>query len=146
MRKTIIIIVMIIIRTIMTKIVIKHQEKCNHNQKGGAKDCDNNLNCVWVFFFNFGWWHWQQICLESLIQQKQLRIYHMCQKGKSCKLTSRHERVPLHVDFCDLTKTGVTCLVWVKFSLALHCLLDKDLAYLLSVKQNGHFLSSIVIL
>lgn len=70
----------------------------------------------------------------------------MCQKGKSCKLTSRHERVPLHVDFCDLTKTGVTCLVWVKFSLALHCLLDKDLAYLLSVKQNGHFLSSIVIL
>ena len=47
----IIIIVMIIIRTIMTKIVIKHQEKCNHNQKGGTKDCDNNLNCVWVFFF-----------------------------------------------------------------------------------------------
>lgn len=29
MRKTIIIIVMIIIRTIMTKIVIKHQEKYN---------------------------------------------------------------------------------------------------------------------
>ena len=35
----------------MTKIVIKHQEKYNHNQKGGTKDCDNNLNCVWVFFF-----------------------------------------------------------------------------------------------
>lgn len=35
----------------MTKIVIKHQEKYNHNQKDGAKDCDNNLNCVWVFFF-----------------------------------------------------------------------------------------------
>ena len=33
----------------MTKIVIKHQEKYNHNQKGGTKDCDNNLNCVWVF-------------------------------------------------------------------------------------------------
>lgn len=35
----------------MTKIVIKNQEKYNHNQKGGTKDCDNNLNCVWVFFF-----------------------------------------------------------------------------------------------
>ena len=37
----------------MTKIVIKHQEKYNHNQNGGTKDCDNNFNCVWVFFFFF---------------------------------------------------------------------------------------------